>query len=105
MAVLFISVAASAQYSNLKSAEALKLRLDSMESNYWNTSDEMWEPGTYHYDYNASGQLILFYETWMDDSSGEVVADERNEYSYNEDGSMAEYQILEWNEGAGVWEK
>ena len=103
MAVLMISLAASAQYSNQKSAEALKLRLDSMEISYWNSSDEMWEPGTYYYDYNVSGQLTLRFNTWVDNGSGEVLGDGRNEYSYNEDGSMAKYLNLRWDEDADDW--
>ena len=60
MAVLLISLAASAQYSNQKSIQALKLRMDSVESNYWNSYDEMWDSTMFYYDFNASGQMTLY---------------------------------------------
>jgi Secretion system C-terminal sorting domain len=104
MAVLLLSLAASAQYSNLKSAEALKLRMDSLESNYWDSYQEQWDSSMYYYDYNASGQMILYYNTWVDNSSGEVLGEGRYEYSYNADGSMAEALVLEWDEDAADWE-
>jgi len=105
MAVLLISLATSAQSTFLKSTEGLKLRLDSMENNYWDAYREQWDTTRYYYDYNTSGQMILYYSTWVDNSSGELLGDSRYEYSYNADGSMAEHLDLEWNEDADDWEK
>jgi Secretion system C-terminal sorting domain/Family of unknown function (DUF3836) len=104
MAVLLLSLTARAQHSNLKSSEALKFRMDSLESNYWDSYQEMWDTSMNYYDYNAYGQMTLYHNTWLDNSTGELLREGRYEYSYNEDGSMAEALVLEWDEDTDDWE-
>lgn len=104
VAMLLISILAFGQNFNQKSTEALKQRMDSVELNYWNSYSEVWEPSEYHYGYEVSGNMTLFYTDWTDLTSGEVVGEDRYEYSYNADGTIAEYFNLGWNEDSVDWE-
>lgn len=104
VALLLVSMAASGQYSYQKSATVLKQRMDSVEINYWNSYDEVWESSKYHYDYDVSGQMTFYFTTYTDNSSGDVLGEDRYEYSYNADGSIAELHELNWDEDAGDWE-
>lgn len=104
VAMLLISILAFGQNFNQKSTEALKQRMDSVELNYWNSYQEVWESSKYHYGYDHRGQHILYYSDWTDFTSGEVSGEERNEYSYNADGSIAERNYFEWNEDSVDWE-
>ena len=87
MTLLLVSLVVFGQYSNPKSATVLKQRMDSLENNYWNSSSEVWASSKYHYAYDASGQMTFYYSTYTDIGTGEVIGEERYEYSYNADGS------------------
>ena len=103
-AMLFLGLAANGQYSDLKSTQGLRQALDSMDLNYWDSYNEQWDSTRYYFEYNATGQMTLFYTTYKDNSTGDWLGEDRNEYNFNSKGNIIEYLYLQWDEDISDWE-
>lgn len=92
------------QAVQLKSAQTIKQRLDSIEYLEWNDTTKLWTTyGKRIYSYTSVGSLTQTVEHTWDGANYSWMPDWKFEYTYNESGNVTQYLGFDWDKENNNW--
>jgi hypothetical protein len=87
----------------VKSAQVIKLRLDSTVFEYWDEDAEQWVYDWRQEYFYSNGFISSYNDYWWNDTTSLWIPQWRDEYTYGASGNMTEAIFYEWDEVAVDW--